>query len=100
MILFDGREWRKGSIGNPAEIRKLAPLIRGYGFDPEQFVDSTKYKATKGHINATILSALSWRKYEKFLQQKHSKNMKIYLAQNTPNVYFVETEKHLRSKND
>jgi len=100
MILFDGREWRKGSIGKPAEIRRLAPLIRGYGFDPEQFVDSAKYKATKGHINATILSALSWRKYEKFLQQKHSKQIKLYLAQNTPNIYFVETEKHLRRTND
>jgi len=99
MILFDGRDWLKGSIGKPAEIRKMSPLIRGYGFDPEQFVDAVRYKATKGHINATILSALSWRKYEKFLQQKHSKNMKVYLANNAV-VYYKETEKHLRKNND
>ena len=99
MMLFDGQKWWKGHIGKPAEIRKLSPLIRGYGFDPEQFTDSVRYKATKGHINATILSALSWRKYEKFLQQKHSKQIKLYLAQNTPNIHFVEIEKHLRETN-
>jgi hypothetical protein len=71
--IFDGREWHKADIGDRDAIRHLAPLIREYGFDPEQFMDRERYTATKGHLPNTIMSALSWHRYERFLQQKQKR---------------------------
>lgn len=72
--IFDGREWHQADIGEKEKIRFLAPLIREYGFDPDQFMDKARYTATKGHLPNTIMSALSWHRYEKFLQRKHSRS--------------------------
>lgn len=99
IALFDGRGWHKAKVGNAGEIRKIASLIREYGFNPEQFTDTARYKATKGHINVSVLSALSWRRYEKHLQKRNQKLASIYHAYNGIG-YYVETEKALRKGNE
>ena len=95
LTLFDGRKWFRGHVGDKAEIGKMSNLIRQYGFDPDQFADMGRYKATKGHINITIISALSWRRYEKHLQKRNQKLQAIYAAYGGTS-YYVETEKHIR----
>lgn len=95
LTLFDGRNWHKAQVGDAKSIRKIASVIRSYGFDPEQFTNTERYKATKGHINITVLSALSWRRFEKHLQKRNSKLNAIYHAYNG-HEYHLATEKHLR----
>lgn len=95
LTLFDGRTWHKAKVGEEKSIRKIASVIRSYGFDPDQFANMERYKATKGHINITVLSALSWRRFEKHLQKRNKNLSAIYHANNF-NGYYVETEKYLR----
>jgi hypothetical protein len=78
VTLFDGRSWVKAKVGDKKEIGKIAHLIRFYGFDAEQFSSSARYSATKGHINISIISAISWRRYEKYLVKKRQVLSSIY----------------------
>jgi len=70
MMIYDGREWHQAKIGNEREIARVSSMIRSYGFDPAQFRTQARYKATAGHINISIIAALSWIRYEKVLQTR------------------------------
>lgn len=94
MSVYDGREWHKATIGNRREIAAIASIIRSYGMEPDQFADSARYKATRGHVNLTVLTALSWRRYERRLQQRNANLAAIYHA-NAHTPHFVALDKAL-----
>lgn len=99
LTLFDGRKWHKAQVGNEKQIRAIASVIRSYGFDPDQFANKARYTATKGHINVTVLSALSWRRFERHLQIRNKNLAAIYLAQNGTG-YYEETDRRLREASE
>lgn len=95
MMIFDGRRWHQAKVGNPREIAAVAKIIRSYGFDPAQFSQNARYKATQGHINISIIAALSWQRYEKVLQARNKNLSGIFHAYNGTG-YYVETDKAMR----
>lgn len=54
-------------LGDPKSCYRFADLIRGYGFDPEDFADRER----NDRVKIATLAALSWWKAERWLQAHH-----------------------------
>jgi hypothetical protein len=64
---WTGRKFVKAQVGDRESIYKIAPYIRQYGGDPEDFADRARYHRSK----IIPIAAASWRGFELFLRRKH-----------------------------
>jgi hypothetical protein len=68
LLVFDGRgKLKQAMMSNPQSVKKIAPLIREHGLDPEKFYNRDRYHWT----DAVTLGARSYWKYEEWLRSRH-----------------------------
>ena len=71
-------------LGDPRSCYRFADLLRGYGFDPEDFADRER----NDRVKIATLACLSWWKAEEWLRKRHGeielpnmgKGLKTYLS--------------------
>lgn len=77
------------NIGNREEVYKHAELIRTYACDPEWYADREKYHRK----HAIALTSESWRRFERFLQERHRRTWETKKTPHPgPNLFMADTD--------
>lgn len=60
-------KWQRAKVGDKQSVYRVSELVRAHGGDPKRLANRDLYHRSV----ASLISAVAWLKYERFLRRKH-----------------------------